>query len=172
MEFTNDGLDISTIPRAQEAVFTSVDRRYYNVMLWHKAILWMFILTAAAIAIIFIERLQSPLWVAVITATLALAILINLRLSYLAFLNKAFAVREHDVIYREGWLVKSLHVIPFNRIQHCSIDSGMIERWFGLTTIKIYTAGGNDSDIVIPGLTSEQSSALRELIIQRNNLDD
>ena len=171
MEFTNDELEISSLPRAEDAVLTPVDKRYFKVILLQKGIFWMFVIVASAIAVAFYERLQTNLWITAIMAVLALAIIVNLRLAYLAFLNKAFAVREHDMIYQDGWLVKSLHVFPFNRIQHCSIDTGVFERRFGLSRLKIYTAGGNDSDIVIPGLTSEQSSALREMIIQRNHLD-
>ena len=172
MEFTNQELDISGLPRAEDAVLTRVDKRYFKVMLLQKGIIWMLVVVGCAVAVAFFEKLQSSLWISVIVAVLALAIIANLRLAYLSFLNKAFAVREHDVIYQDGWLVKSFHVFPFNRIQHCSVDTGVFERRFGLSRLKLYTAGGNDSDIVIPGLTSEQSSALRELIIQRNNLND
>ena len=172
MEFTNNELDISSLPKGEEAVLTPIDRRYLKVMLLQRAIFFLFVMMASIIAVAVFEKLQTTSWIAVIVAALVLTLLVNLRLSYLSFLNKAFAVREHDVIYQDGWLVKSLHVFPFNRIQHCSIDSGILERWLGLTTLRIYTAGGNDSDIVIPGLTAEQSSSLRELIIQRNNLDD
>jgi len=141
------------------------------VILFHKAILWLIVLAGLAISLVFFEKLQSAVWVTALLVLWTVLVVANLRLAYLSFLNKAFAVREHDIIYQDGWLIKSLHVFPFNRIQHCSIDSGVFERRFGLSTLKLYTAGGNDSDIVIPGLSVEQASALRELIIERNKAE-
>jgi membrane protein YdbS with pleckstrin-like domain len=93
---------------------------------------------------------------------------LHFRLTYLTFKNKAYAIREHDILYQTGWLRKSLHVCPYNRIQHCSVDAGVFERNLGISKLKIYTAGGDASDIVIPGLTPEEANNMRELIIQKN----
>jgi membrane protein YdbS with pleckstrin-like domain len=35
----------------------------------------------------------------------------------------------------------------------------------------LYTAGGSDSDISIPGLTDDQASRLRELVIEKNRAE-
>ena len=171
MEFLNDELDITRLPKAEDLVLTSVDKRYFNVILFQKTILWLFVVAGVIVAISFYEWLQSTDWIVAIIAVVVLTIFTDLRVAYLSFSNKAFAVRDHDLIYQNGWLVKSFHVFPFNRIQHCSVDSGIFERWFGLSTLKVYTAGGDDSDIAISGLTVDQSSSLRELIIHRTNLN-
>jgi uncharacterized protein len=171
MDFSNEAVPIDTLPRAEDAKLRAIDPRYFKVMLFHRVIIWLIVLAGIAFSIFFYEKVQTALWVAGLVIMWIILTVSDLRLAYLSFLNKAFAVREHDIIYQDGWLLKSLHVFPFNRIQHCSIDSGVIERRFGLSTLKLYTAGGDDSDIVIHGLTVEQSSALRELIIARNKAE-
>ena len=74
-------------------------------------------------------------------------------------------------MYQTGWLVQSLRVCPFNRIQHCSVDVGLFERKYGLATLSVYTAGGNEADMKIPGLTTEMAASLRELITTKTGID-
>lgn len=171
MDFTNDALPIETLPKAEETSLTAIDKRYFKVILFHKTILWLVIFAGLVMTVLFYEKLQNAVWIAGMMSVWTALVVADLRLAYLSFLNKAYAIREHDIIYQDGWLIKSLHVSPFNRIQHCSIDSGVFERRYGLSNLKLYTAGGNDSDIVIPGLPVEQSSALRELIMERNKAE-
>ncbi|WP_350340360.1 PH domain-containing protein [Paraflavitalea speifideaquila] len=45
-----------------------------------------------------------------------------------AFSNKAYAIREKDVIYRSGWIIQSTHTCPFNRIQHSAVTIGPFEK--------------------------------------------
>jgi len=171
MEFSNEVIQIELLPKAEETPLIPIDKQYFKVVMLHQLIFWLVVLSAVAIALIMLQKLQTIVLVSIVVTALIVSIFTSFRLAYLSFLNKAFAVREHDIIYQDGWLVKSLHVFPFNRIQHCSVNSGVFERRFGLSTLKIYTAGGNESDIVIPGLTVQQASALRELIIQKNKAE-
>ena len=171
MAFSNEVIPIELLPRAEETPLIPIDKQYFKVVILHQLIFWVVIASGLAIALLMFEKLQTLVWVSAIVALLIVSIFASFRLAYLSFLNKAFAVREHDIIYQDGWLVKSLHVFPFNRIQHCSVNSGVFERKLGLSTLKLYTAGGNESNIVIPGLTLEESSALRELIIERNKFE-
>ena len=171
MIFSNDEIPIELLPKAEETPLIPIDKQYFKVVLLHQIIFWLVVILIVTTALFMLEKLQTAVWISGIVTLLIALIIASFRLAYLSFLNKAFAVREHDIIYQNGWLIKSLHVFPFNRIQHCSVNSGVLERTFGLSTLKIYTAGGNESDIVIPGLTLSQASTLRELIIQRNKTE-
>jgi membrane protein YdbS with pleckstrin-like domain len=46
-----------------------------------------------------------------------------------------YAIREKDITYQSGWLWKSMTTIPFNRVQHCDIRQGLIDRQFGLAPV-------------------------------------
>ena len=98
-----------------------------------------------------------------LTAWLALAI--PTALAYPGARVKRFAVREADILFHEGLLWKSTTVIPRNRIQHIETENGPLERWFGLVTLKCYGAGGQQADLVIPGLAEPFGEQLREHLL-------
>ena len=169
MEFSNQEIDVSTLPKAEDTKLIPIDNRYYTVMTYHQAVYWSLYFLACIILIIQTPEFHS--WLMVGLTLLAFAIICSLyfRLIFLDFKNKAYAIREHDILYQTGWLKKSLHICPFNRIQHCSVDAGVFERNLGISKLKIYSAGSNDTDITIPGLTLAEANSIRELIILKNN---
>jgi len=80
---------------------------------------------------------------------------------------KRYAVREQDLLFHEGLLWKSTTVIPRNRIQHIETENGPVERWFGLVTLKCYGAGGQQADLVIPGLNEALGEQLRQHLLDQ-----
>ena len=83
------------------------------------------------------------------------------------FPYRAYAVREQDVLYQKGWIIRSLKVCPFNRIQNCSVQSGPLERRFGLASLTLFTAGSSGADLRIHGLTQTEADNLRQFILSR-----
>jgi membrane protein YdbS with pleckstrin-like domain len=172
MQFSNSELDITTLPKAEDANLIPIDERYYTVVSYYQVFYWFIIFIGALIVAILNEEFHSWTMAGITLAVYSILCFLNFRLSYLNFKNKAYAIREHDILYQTGWLNKSLHVCPFNRIQHCSVDAGVFERDLGISKLKIYSAGGNDSDIVIPGLSQEQANDMRDLIILKNQQEN
>jgi hypothetical protein len=95
-------------------------------------------------------------------ATLFLLILLFSRIGYT---KKGFAFRNHDVLFKHGVIATNTIVIPYNRIQHVALHEGIISRFFGLAKIEIFTAGGNSSDIEIPGIEKEQAENIKQLLM-------
>jgi uncharacterized protein len=56
---------------------------------------------------------------------------------------------------------------PFNRIQHCAVDSGPIERSYKLATLTLYTAASEAGDVEISGLPEEFALNIREFIMKK-----
>src|SRR5699024_1739747 len=75
----------------------------------------------------------------------------------ISFLKKAYAFREHDVLFKSGVIATTTTIIPYNRIQHVSLHEGFIDRKFALGEEQIFTAGGSGSDIEIPGIAIDQA---------------
>jgi membrane protein YdbS with pleckstrin-like domain len=69
-------------------------------------------------------------------------------------------------------LYKQQIAVPFNRIQHVDIRQGILERAFGLSKLNVYTAGGQSSDITIPGLRDDQAQRLKEYILRETTTQD
>ena len=168
MQFSNPDIDISTLPKAEESKLLPVDERHYTVVIYYQAMYWIIFFLATLIVMILNKEFHSWMMVGITLLGFAVFCFLSFRLSFLNFKNKAYAFREHDILFQTGWLKKTLHIYPYNRIQHCSVDAGVFERNLGISKLKIYSAGGNNSDIVIPGLTPEDANIMRELIVRKN----
>ena len=81
--------------------------------------------------------------------------------------RNGYALRQKDIIYRRGFLFEKTTVVPFNRIQHVSVEKSVIDKALKLATLKIFTAGGSGSDVSIPGLLPDTAFALKEELSAR-----
>ena len=105
-----------------------------------------------------------PYQIQLTIGTVVIALLI-LFFSRLAFVKKGFAFRTHDVLFRHGVIATNTIVIPYNRIQHVALHEGIVSRFFGLAKIEIFTAGGDSSDIEIPGIEKQQAENIKQLLM-------
>ncbi|MDG1195895.1 MULTISPECIES: PH domain-containing protein [unclassified Polaribacter] len=80
---------------------------------------------------------------------------------------KKYALRERDISYKSGLLIKKITTVPFSRIQHVEIDEKPISRLFGLASLSVYTAGDSSDDLVVKGLKKEVAIQLKEFIITK-----
>ncbi len=167
MAFTNAEVPPESIPRAEEVVFQPIEQSFLKVKFIQWLIVWLIVFVIAGALFIFVDDLQKPL--VLVTVSVLLIFLAGFHIYALkqSVSFKAYAIREHDVIYRTGWLVKSVKVVPFNRIQHCSVDEGALARRYGLSSVRLFTSGGNEADIRIPGIRAAFAADLRELIISK-----
>jgi membrane protein YdbS with pleckstrin-like domain len=161
--FTNETIDTAQLPRFEEVPMSPLHASYWKVIL----ITWSFVFLAALVglglAVAFIDEfagLAPRLAIPVVAA-----IVLVLFLSYVSFRKKAFAFRNHDVLYRHGIIATTTIIIPYNRVQHVALHEGFISRIFGLATIQIFTAGGSSSDIEIPGIQKEQAENIKQLLM-------
>lgn len=110
------------------------------------------------------------LWIggiAIITVSMA-----SFLLRIYGFKRKKFAIRERDILYKEGLIWRSLTVVPFNRVQHAEVHQGPVERLFQLSRLKIYTAGGSTSDMTIAGLGPEEAYRMKHFILSKTSEDE
>lgn len=172
MEFSNLAIDPGMLPKAEEVNLHRIEPDYWKVLQLQWLLTSLVVLAAGAVAIYFIKQLHSVLFISLAGGIFVLLAAVQYFISQQSFVRKAYAVREQDVLYRTGWIIRSLHVCPFNRIQHCSVHSGPLERRYGLASISLFTAGSEGSDMTIPGLTEEKASKLRELIMKKIRTDE
>ena len=85
----------------------------------------------------------------------------------LAFPKKGYLLREQDISYRSGLLIYKLTTIPFNRIQHVEVSQNIIEKSFGLSRVKVFTAGGSVSDLSIPGLLPDKAHQIESFLLSK-----
>ena len=82
-----------------------------------------------------------------------------------------YAIRPHDVLLHYGVLWRTRSCIPRSRIQHVDIESGPIDRAFGMVKLTLYTAGARSAVGVIPGLLPEDAEAIRESLLGTGQVD-
>ena len=92
---------------------------------------------------------------------------LKLVLVILGFPKKGYLLREQDVSYRSGLLIYKLTTIPFNRIQHVEVSQNMVEKSFGLSRVKVFTAGGSVSDLSIPGLLPDKAHKIESFLLSK-----
>lgn len=83
---------------------------------------------------------------------------------------KGYLLREHDMSFYSGALFKVITIQPFTRLQHIEITRGPLERMFGLATLKLFSAGGSQHTMAIPGLLLAQAEDLRGRILDSKGL--
>ncbi|HSG33583.1 MAG TPA: PH domain-containing protein [Sphingomonadaceae bacterium] len=64
----------------------------------------------------------------------------------------------------KGILFHKDTVIPFGRVQHIDVERGPVERYFGLATLILHTAGTHNASVSLPGLAEGDAIAMREAI--------
>ena len=88
----------------------------------------------------------------------------SIALILIGFPYKAYLLRDHDILYKTGYLSRRTTAVPKNRIQHVEIRQGVLSRMFKLSKLVVFTAGGNASDLSISGLKPEVAQQLKEHI--------
>ncbi len=161
--FTNQTIDTTQLPRFEEVQFSSLHPSYWKVSLIFIAILFLILCTGLAYGVFFEPKIAIyKLELSILLITFIILVIV---FSRIGFLKKGFAFRNHDVLYRRGIIATNTIVIPYNRIQHVALHEGMISRFFGLAKIEIFTAGGDSSDIEIPGILKEQAENIKQLLM-------
>lgn len=166
--FTNPEIDIASLPDYEEVNFQAISRKYLVKSL---------IQTSSFMAVILIGwgALFYIQWTPYIFLIL-IAIFLWFGFSFWNIFKLqqtyGFALREKDILYRRGFLTNKTTVVPFNRIQHVSTTRGILDKYLGITTLNIFTAGGSGSDIKIPGLTPDLALQMKESLSTKLTADE
>lgn len=169
--FENLPVDAESLPKVEDIVFRSIEKKYLRVSLIASGIFW-FVLIAGYLAIVHFSEMEKILlnYLAGSGGIVVLGTL-NFIVTILGFKKKKYALRQRDILYTKGLLWHVRTSIPFNRIQHAELKQGPLERMYGLHSLKIYTAGGQTSDLVIPGLKEETALAIKDFILGKTAAD-
>lgn len=169
--FENLPVDAESLPRVESLTFHSIEKKYLKVSLISAAIFWVLALAGAISISAFGDIENRPLAFMIGCGAVALLAIANLLFINASFKKKKYALRQRDIIYTKGlwWSVRTS--IPFNRIQHAELKQGPFERIYGLHSLKVFTAGGQSSDLVIPGLKEETAQSIKDFILGKTTED-
>ena len=166
-DFTNSILLPDNLPEIVSEDFNRLDRRYLKIIFIRISI-FAILLTGGLIAFILFSDEKIPgLILAAIIAGIVILIAYSITISILGFPKKGYLLREKDVSYKSGLITYKQISVTFNRIQHVEVSQGILGKLFQLSSVKIYTAGGNASDLSIPGLNVSDAQKLKAFISEK-----
>ncbi|NBB94028.1 MAG: PH domain-containing protein [Gammaproteobacteria bacterium] len=163
--FSNEQVEASALPEFQRVELVPVADAYLPWALITQTAFWLLL----AVAALVIPKLPfvpldgfwwlplPPVVVAVVSAVYA-----RLDARY-----RAWALREHDLIYRYGVAWRKTVIVPFARIQHVEALHGPLERYLGLMRVKCFTAGGMTADLTVKGLDRAAARRVRQYLLEQ-----
>ena len=163
VSFSNNPIDVSAIPQLADDDFVRVHKSFLRVSLIGRAIFAVGVIVVAIVVFMFSDNEMRLISTSVFAVLLVLTA-ISVVLKIFEVRNIAYQVREQDLSYRNGVIIKRVQTVPFVRVQHARMRQGPVERAFGLATLSISSAG---PDIGIAGLGIDDAKRLRALVVER-----
>ncbi len=165
--FENIPVDPLTLPKVVDQEFHSLSpghkhSKYVNLILWGSVLLFVGI--GAMFAFQVWDETSWIVW-----GIIGWTTFIGIRFYFITvgFRRKRYALRSQDLTYERGVLNFVVTSIPYNRVQHCEVSQGFVERLYEVASLKVYTAGGSSSDLSVPGLPPETAYELKDYILNQ-----
>ena len=163
--FKNQQIDIKGLPRMQHVDYIKPQKAFLVLTLIKSIIFWL-VLTGLFILSTIAARQEFPHLVPYAKYIFFSFAILSILFTWISYYKRGHALRDFDIIYKEGVLFNNVTTISFNRVQHCEISQGPLEQVFDLHTLKVFTAGGQSSDLEIPGLDEDSANGLKEYIVE------
>lgn len=167
--FSNQEIDIASLPQYEAVDFHPISGQYLKKALVELAISLGLLIIGLGFLIYF-----QPFPMLNYLAIILLVLFTSFKIWNVFKVqdNYGYALREKDMIYTRGYIISRTTVVPFNRIQHATISRGVLDKFYGIATLNIFTAGGSGSDIKIPGLEPELAARLKESLAKKISEDE
>lgn len=104
---------------------------------------------------------------------LLIAVLLVIRVPSRRYQARGYQISTDRLRVVRGLLFHSDTMVPFGRVQHIDVNQGPLERFFGLATLTVHTAGNHNASVTLPGLGEDLAREMREAIrahIRRESL--
>jgi membrane protein YdbS with pleckstrin-like domain len=131
------------------------------------------LVVVSAVVEFFVRRgLEHPVLIPIFGPLLFLTIAV---LSYWASIRQydfwTYRLTPEMLELRQGLVWRQRRCVARDRIQHVDINSGPLDRRFGLVQVVVYAAGAMGSVGSIPGLTPERAEELKEALFAGRAID-
>jgi uncharacterized protein len=160
-----------------DGVVYSLDPRYVDL---EKQVGWIASAVVAFLALLGTTVLllvsSPPLWAGTLTVVAAFAVLVALTV----FWQKWPAIECRYYFYRvdaegleirRGVYFRAVTTVPRSRVQHTDVSQGPLQRRHGLATLTVHTAGTDNAQVNLPGLTHERALRIRDHLLPRHTDD-
>lgn len=104
---------------------------------------------------------------------LVIALALIIRVPTTRYNARGYQISADRLRVVRGLLFRSDTVVPFGRVQHIDVHQGPLDRFFGIATLTLHTAGNHNASVSLPGLGEPLAREMREEIrahIRRESL--
>lgn len=149
---------------SDDDTLTALHPNYVKATRISAILFWIPLIIAAGFAE-FQQIAPNVLWPGVfIVPVLILAAFFILRLPLRRYHARGYARSADRLRVVRGLMFHSDTIVPFGRVQHIDVDQGPLERYYGIATLTLHTAGNHNSSVSLPGLAHKDALAMRETI--------
>lgn len=165
-------ISVENLPELEEVQYESLSESYKRVRFLESFIYLIIILIGVLVVYYFFPRwgiFQYPYVLGGLGLAISIFVYFSIRIK---FANTGYALRKKDILFKTGWLVRKQVSFPISRIQHSAVQSNFIERYFGLSSIAVYTAGSGSDDLLIRGLNKEDAEKINQWVAHQIEAND
>ena len=167
--FKNEHINLDELPTVDAVTYTPISKTYLKVLLANRIVVFSIMLIALFLIKAYANNINFERSFSVFIIALLVVFVLNIVLTILSFSKRKYALRTHDIIYTQGFLVNSVTTLPFIRIQHIEISRSFLARKLNLATLNIYSAGSSGENLSIKGLPLEAANRLNDHITSKLN---
>jgi hypothetical protein len=95
---------------------------------------------------------------------LLIALVLIIRIPTTRYNARGYQISADRLRVVRGLLFRSDTVVPFGRVQHIDVHQGPLDRFFGIATLTLHTAGNHNASVALPGLGEPLAREMREEI--------
>lgn len=170
-DFENKLVDLASLPKVEAVQYHVLSAKYIKVV-WIQSLLFSLLFVAGGLVPYYQYTVDlESRWTFEIALVFALlGVLLAcffIGVSVLGVHKKGYAIRECDLVYKTGLITRKIIIIPYNRVQHVALYEGMLLRFFQLTRLEFYTAGGNFGDLKIAGISKEEAERIKAFVVRK-----
>ncbi|NQU51843.1 MAG: PH domain-containing protein [Bacteroidetes bacterium] len=165
--FSNSILLPKNLPVVKPETFNTLDKKYRTILYIRIAIVLLILIGAFTLFLIISEENTPLIFKIIVSSIILITAVYSIIITVFGFPKKGYLVREKDISFQKGLITYQLISVPFNRIQHVEVNQGILAKMFKLSSVKIFTAGGNASDLSILGLPTEVAQNLKAFLSEK-----
>lgn len=139
--------------------YEKLDKRAIGCMMVNEVIIGIAFTLIIGVAHLFLKDVTLPLSVNWLWALLAVIWVICIVAPFVRYQRYRYRFTEEEIDMREGFLFVHRDIVPIERLHKIALESGPVDRIFGLTKVIVTTAGG---EVVIRFLRNEQAEQIVE----------
>jgi membrane protein YdbS with pleckstrin-like domain len=156
--------DPAKLPAEDEGALIKLDPNYAHMLRMQTALTAIPCLVGALVAEAAVRE-AAVLPPGLIAGTvLVVAVLLILRIPQRRYSARGYQMGADRLRVVRGLMFRSDTVVPFGRVQHIDMTQGPLERFFGIATLTVHTAGNHNASVSLPGLGEDLAREMREAI--------